>query len=318
MINRLRALRAGLRRILLGFLGFVAIALLTVLLLAPEAISDFIVDVPVIVRLLVVVLVYAAVLYAIYHEMRDTGQMKGLIVKSPGGSVTALSVESARDRISKAMQQVNHVNNVETQVESVRGQARITLNVAVDNEQTHLPEVEKEIMRTLEQTVRKQLGLRMAVRPVVNLHFGEKPPAITPAPPVSDKPAAPAPAVPRRGFFRRPEAAPVPPRETPPPPTPLREFPAEMPSVEKQAPSLPEKPGQTPPVHVPQEAVVPGVAPLDDDKEEDVAFWNMLRESEAPADIPAGTPSETPSQPPTSTASQPNTDDDSDRPRSAK
>lgn len=249
MMNRLRAFRDVLRRLLLAVLGFVLVALLTVLLLAPEAVSDFITGIPVLVRLIIVVMIYAVAILGIYQEIQfqQKNPGKGLLVKSPGGASTSVSLESTRDRINAAVGEVSHVRQVETKVESARGRAKITLDVLVRNDSTNLPDVEKDITHKLQQVVQKQMGVRLAERPQVNLRYGEEPPVMTtPPPPKTDEQP-----------------------KTPP----------ERSEGKKDAQDSPRRFGGFGRQPKPEQAAE---TPKSDDEDDDSEFWNMLRGTQQP------------------------------------
>lgn len=174
MIDRLRALRTSLRRLLLALLGFVLVAVLTLVILAPEAISDFITSQSILLRLVVLLIIYVVAFFAYYYEFNLANRgIKGLVVRS-GDSLTSLSVNSARDRILSVIREVPDVDSVVVDVESERGRAKVALNVVVANHNVNLPDKQNEIMKALVRLVEKQLGLRFAGRPTVNISFKDE------------------------------------------------------------------------------------------------------------------------------------------------
>jgi hypothetical protein len=161
-----------LRRILLILVTLILVALMTVLLLAPDSVSTFINNISTVLRLIIVMLLYLGVLAVLYITIRrgERPSAGGLIVKS-SGTTTVLDVESARERIQAAITNLPKVESAQTEVKSVRGRADVTLTVAVQSDSEALPRKQQEINRTLEQVIKKQLGLQMASRPTVQLSF---------------------------------------------------------------------------------------------------------------------------------------------------
>lgn len=156
--------------------GVVVVAIITVLLLAPDTVVRFvqnIADLHIVARLFLVIVLYGLGLLAAYAQFRlaERRPHKGLAVKASGAE-TALSVESARERILKAVSEVPGVAEARADIKPVRGRADITLDVVVDNKEANIPEKQKEILRALDKVVKKQLGLMMAGRPTVQISFG--------------------------------------------------------------------------------------------------------------------------------------------------
>jgi hypothetical protein len=164
-----------LRRIVLMLSAFLLLAFVTVVLLAPDAVRNFadsISDTALIVRLLLIILLYAGVLGFAYWQFRNLEHGdKGLVVRSQGANMS-LTVESARERILETIRGVRGVRSVEAEIKPVRGRADIHLKVTVASSDTNLIDEQKHITRALEQVVKKQLGLRMAGRPNVELNLG--------------------------------------------------------------------------------------------------------------------------------------------------
>jgi hypothetical protein len=90
------------------------------------------------------------------------------------GVVADVSVESACDRILRAVRAVPDVLSAEATVKALRGKADIDLTVAVANTTTNLPEKQHEIDRALRQVINKQLGLQMAGKPRVHIRMDDE------------------------------------------------------------------------------------------------------------------------------------------------
>ncbi|MFW5771921.1 MAG: hypothetical protein ACOCZH_01265, partial [Phototrophicaceae bacterium] len=126
-----------------ALVGAVLVALLTVLLLVPQSITDFVSGVSLPLRLLVVVLIYAVAAYVLYRQYQYPA-VKGLVVRS-SGTLATLNTESARDAIVKAMRDIDGVRAVRADVKpGRRGWAQIELRVAVQGDNISLPDKEQE------------------------------------------------------------------------------------------------------------------------------------------------------------------------------
>lgn len=170
--ERLRSLALRIRRVLLAIGGFLIVVLLTIVFIAPSALSEWIITIPLWVRLLIVAVIYVFALFIVYQEfwLGESRLVKGLVVHSPSGVLTSLSVESVRERISEVVRAVPDVKSVDVKVVETRGKADVSLDVVVGNTQASLPEKQKEINRAVEQ-VHKQLGFQYLDRPTVEISF---------------------------------------------------------------------------------------------------------------------------------------------------
>jgi hypothetical protein len=181
-----------LRRIYLLLLGLLMVIMVTLLLMSPQAVGGWvgsISELSPVIRLAITIVIDLFLLLLMYLQVRpDPGsKIDGLVMRG-SGAITEVSVESARDRILKAVNDVSDVVSVEVDVKPVRGRAEIEMQVAVLGHDVKLPAKQKEIDRALRQVIDKQLGLRMAGQPRIQLRIhGEpepKPPFIASPPPV--------------------------------------------------------------------------------------------------------------------------------------
>lgn len=164
-----------LRRFVLILIGILLAMLVGVLLMSPETIVSFansIAGMTVTARAVIAIALIALILTAIFLLVRPGPrvQASGLIVRS-GGALTDISVESVRERVLKAVREIDAVRSVDGQVTALQGKASIELDVIVEGEHINVPEKQKEIDRSLEQVVNKQLGLTMAGKPRVHIQL---------------------------------------------------------------------------------------------------------------------------------------------------
>lgn len=211
-----------LGRVYLLLVTILLVVLLTIFLLSPQTVGGWagnVAEVLPVLRIVVAALLDAVLLALLYVQVRPARRpaAAGLMMRA-SGAVTEVSVESARERILRAVSDVPDVVSVEARVVPLRGKADLDLDVEVLGEDVRLPDKQKEINRALKQVINKQLGLQMAGRPRVHIRlYGEKPrPAAPPKiePPTETAPVQP-PAEPERkepaGLFaglRRPSPEP--------------------------------------------------------------------------------------------------------------
>jgi hypothetical protein len=175
-----------LRRVYLLLLGLLLVIMVTLLLLSPQAVGSWvgsISELSPVVRIAITVVVDLFLLALMYLQVRpDPGsKVNGLLMRG-SGAVTEVSVESARERILKAVNDVPDVISAEATVKPVRGKAEIEMQVVVMGDDVRLPNKQKDINRALRQVIDKQLGLQIAGQPRIHIRIhGEEPlkPVIT-------------------------------------------------------------------------------------------------------------------------------------------
>ncbi len=190
------------RKLIIVLVGISLGLLVTVLLLNPASIlalaanlnsTSLLIRLPL--TILIDVIVLAIIVVLVRSERSSNGS--GLMVKAPG-AIADVSIESARERILRAVSAVPDVVSAEAEVKAVRGKADVELEVVVSSASTNLPEKQKEIDRALRQVINKQLGLQIAGKPRVHIRMeGEtslaSAPSLIPvpvtAPPVTETPA---------------------------------------------------------------------------------------------------------------------------------
>ena len=194
---------ALVRRIIIVLVGISLAILVSVLLLNPETIlslssnlnqTSALIRLPLAILVDVVILAVIAILVRGERAPQHEG---GLIVKAQG-AIADISVDSARDRMLRAVREVPGVISAEATIKALRGKADVDMDVVVSRDSKNLPEKQKEIDRALRQVLNKQLGLQMAGKPRVHIRMDgmdeQKPatlpaelpaPAVVPAPPVS-------------------------------------------------------------------------------------------------------------------------------------
>lgn len=189
-----RTVLALLRKIVIVLVGVSLALLLTVLLLNPDSLARLALnlsEVSAFIRLPVAILVDALILAIVVlfvRSERGDRSTTALMVHAPG-AIADVSIDSARDRILRAVRDVPDVMSAEATVKPVRGKADVDLDVVVSRESNNLPEKQREIDRALRQVINKQLGLQMAGKPRVHIRMDDE--RILAQPPVIPAPAPP-------------------------------------------------------------------------------------------------------------------------------
>ena len=104
-----------------------------------------------------------------------------------------MGIDSARDRILRAVRDVPDVLSANATVKPVRGKADVELDVVVSHESISVPEKQREIDRALRQVINKQLGLQMAGKPRVHIRLDDEKVEALPAPTTPETPEPPEP-----------------------------------------------------------------------------------------------------------------------------
>lgn len=168
-----------IRKVIIVLVGVSLALLVTVVLLNPASIMSLagtlnttsaLIRLPL--AILVDVIVLAIIVVLVRNERAPHGN-GGLIVKAQG-AIADVSIESARDRILRAVRAVPDVISAQTEVKAVRGRADVDLDVVVSRESINVPEKQKEIDRALRQVINKQLGLQMAGKPRVHIRMDDE------------------------------------------------------------------------------------------------------------------------------------------------
>ncbi len=167
-----------IRKIIIVLAGISLALLITVLLLDPFSVSVLALNInltSVLIRLpaaiLIDLIVLAVVVVLVRSERVPRPASTGLMVKAQG-AIADVSVESARERILRAVRAVPDVLAAEADVKAIRGRADVDLDVSVSKESTSLPDKQREIDRALRQVINKELGLQMAGQPRVHIRMG--------------------------------------------------------------------------------------------------------------------------------------------------
>lgn len=180
------------RKLIIVLVGASLGLLVTVLLLNPTSIISLAANLEttsILIRLPLVILIDVVILAIIVVLVRSERQPRpndALIVKAQGVHAD-VSIDSARERLLRAVRDVPDVISAQAEINAVRGKADIDLDVVVSRESTSLPDKQKEIDRALRQVINKQLGLQLAGKPRVHIRMEDA--ALPVGAPTADVPA---------------------------------------------------------------------------------------------------------------------------------
>ncbi len=168
-----------IRKIIIVLVGLSLAILITVLLVNPDVIATLaqsLSSTSALIRLPLAILIDAvilAVLTILVRETRPARPAGGLMVKAQG-AIADVSVESATDRILRAVRNVPDVLSASATVKALHGKTDVDLDVVVARASKSLPDKQKEIDRALRQVINKELGLQMAGKPRVHIRMDDE------------------------------------------------------------------------------------------------------------------------------------------------
>lgn len=161
------------------------------------------------IRLLLVLAALLAdlvLLSIIYQELRPRRRTaQGLIVRSRGSSAE-ISFESVKSSLNSQIGKVSGVHAVNARVRGERGRVVVELDIDAD-ETVHLRKKTDEIHREIVKIVERQLGLRLASKPLIKFRLLSEPAPLrvssAAAPEEAEKAKEEAPKKGMMGFFGR-------------------------------------------------------------------------------------------------------------------
>ncbi|MDZ4670731.1 MAG: hypothetical protein SH821_07655 [Phototrophicales bacterium] len=194
MINRLRDFWDNVRRIFFLIMLLFGIAILTITLVAPESIKQFVEGINVFLRLLFLGGLYGVFGFYAYRVLNGRQEEKGIdgLISRTGGKVTGISPDIAQVQIHKALHEVGGIKSLDVDVDERRGRVVVKASVILDQENANIIQKQNEIRRKLDHVVKKQLGLNYAEDPIIalNAQGGDTP---APKPIIAQQPVLPPP-----------------------------------------------------------------------------------------------------------------------------
>ncbi|MFZ4828301.1 MAG: hypothetical protein ACOYLB_13195 [Phototrophicaceae bacterium] len=168
-----------LRGLVVVFGEFILLVMLVTLLLFPQSareLASMVESYNVVTRVLLVTLLTVFIVIGMVVQLnRQPRQTKGGVIVNMGDRNTLLDNESVRRGILKVVSQIDQVESAEVEARSANGRAAIVVNAKLNmsGEKINLPKKQREIDRAIKQVVIKQLGVRLAHAPSINVSFIE-------------------------------------------------------------------------------------------------------------------------------------------------
>ncbi len=193
MISRIRDFWDNVKRIFFLIVMLLGIAILTIMLLNPDSIRDFVNSVSVFLRLLFLVALYGGFGFYAYNIFSGRREEKGIegLVSRAGGKVTGISPEIAQAQIHKALHDIGGIKSLDVDVHERNGRAVVRVSVTFNQENINVVQKQSEIRRKLDQVVKRQLGINYSEDPIIALNAQGGTPASKPMP--EQKPVVPPP-----------------------------------------------------------------------------------------------------------------------------
>lgn len=166
---------ALLRKSTLVFAEMLLLIAVTSFLMLPEYVMqaiEYLSELSYSLRLVIVVIVDLLIILAVFAQLRGTERYRGreLMVQA-GDSKTTVTVESLRQRVQRAVHELEDIETVESEVKGKRGMAHINLEVTTSKDEVNIPEKQREIDRVIKQVVVKQMGIKLGEPPVINIRL---------------------------------------------------------------------------------------------------------------------------------------------------
>lgn len=184
MISRIRDFWDNVKRIFFLIVMLLGIAILTIMLLNPDSIRDFVNSISVLLRLLFLIALYGGFGFYAYNIFSGRREEKGIhgLVSRVGGKVTGISPDIAQGQIHKALHEIGGIKSLDVDVDERRGRAVIKVSVVFNQENINVIQKQSEIRRKLDQVVKRQLGINYAEDPIIALNAQGGTPASKPMP----------------------------------------------------------------------------------------------------------------------------------------
>jgi hypothetical protein len=123
-------------------------------------------------RLVIVVVVDLLIVLAVFAQLRGAERYRGReLVVEAGDCDTTVTAESTRQRLQRAIYGLQDIETVEGSIKGKRGKAVISLEITTSKDEINIPEKQREIDRVIKQVVVKQMGIKLAQPPVVNIRL---------------------------------------------------------------------------------------------------------------------------------------------------
>lgn len=123
-------------------------------------------------RVVIALIINLLIVLAVFSQLRGAERYRGreLLVQM-GDSNTTVTVESLRQRVQRAVQDLTDIEIVEAEVKGRRGHALISMEVTTSKDEVNIPEKQREIDRVIKQVAVKQMGIKLAEPAIINIRL---------------------------------------------------------------------------------------------------------------------------------------------------
>ena len=172
MLNRIRDFWDNVRRIFFLIVMLLGIAILSIALLDPTSIVNFVNGISAVLRLLFLVALYGGFGFYAYTILSGRREEKGIdgLVSRKGGNVSGVSVDIVQSQLHKAIHEIGDIKHLDVDVSERRGKADIRVSVIFEQQNINIVQKQSEIRRRIDLIVRKQLGISYLDEPIISLN----------------------------------------------------------------------------------------------------------------------------------------------------
>lgn len=172
MLNRIRDFWDNVRRIFFLIVMLLGIAILSIALLDPTSIVNFVNGISPVLRLLFLVALYGGFGFYAYTILSGRREEKGIdgLVSRKGGNVSGVSVDIVQSQLHKAIHEIGGIKHLDVDVSERRGKADIRVAVIFEQQNINIVQKQTEIRRRIDLIVRKQLGISYLDEPIISLN----------------------------------------------------------------------------------------------------------------------------------------------------
>lgn len=172
MLERIRDFGDNVKRIFFLMMLLLGIAILSIVLLDPTSLVNFVNGINVLLRLIFLVIVYGGFGWYAYSVLSGRRKEKGIsgLISRKGGNITGLSVDIVQSQLHKAIHEIGGIKHLDVDVSERRGKADIRVTVILEQQNVNILQKQAEIRRKIDHIVRKQLGISYLDDPIISLN----------------------------------------------------------------------------------------------------------------------------------------------------
>ncbi len=159
------------RRVVWGVVGVIIGLFWLIFLLVPHSLAEVVMSWPMLLRVLIVIAIELLLSWFLYLRLRREPLDSTVFSTQASGSINEIGVESVGERLKTVVEKLADIVVANMTISNVGGRADVEMDVTLVNRDINLPEKERELNRTIQQVIQKQLGLQLAGTPRIYLRF---------------------------------------------------------------------------------------------------------------------------------------------------